>query len=156
MKINFNRDNITKYLIIGGVTILTLVTGYKFSSDGNKITKFNTPKNNKQVEENNTMYDVTGYGDEYHLEGTDAIKNTPVPTTNDEFILPDGYTLENRDGKLYAVKRVTSVISADKVYDENGDTFYSVANYPGYNLVGDKGVKTLVEEYLVEEKTKSK
>ena len=108
MKINFNRDNITKYLIIGGVSILTLVTGVKFSSDAKKNSKPVNTKDNKQYEvENDKVSNIASsnnvyYAEEwYHVEGTMAVKN--------------GYHLERQK----CVSNIIMLNETDRVYDSH-------------------------------------
>ena len=111
MRINFNRDNITKYLIIGGVSALTLITGIKFSSDAKKENKPVNTKNNKQCE---TQYEVgdnketnlTVKNDyqnedsmivmhEYHWEGNKHVQN--IVELGASAIISDAHTKYDKE-----------------------------------------------------------
>jgi len=117
MKINFNRDNITKGIIIGCIGILTTMTGYKLVTDSKKNAKLVNTKNNKQYEEENDQATSSNTTDDYqykdsllvipgyHLDGNRYISNIIILKAEDGVNnkIPDNYHLEILNDKPYAV-----------------------------------------------------
>ena len=129
MKISFNKKNIINALSMG--TALVLITVGEVS--------LKNEDNHKKI----VSSDIT------------EVSNDSI--NDNDIVVPQGYTLENRDGKFYAVREVVLTVPAEKLTDEYGNVYYSLEMYPGYTLVGDKGCK-IVEEVipLHIEKNKSK
>ena len=123
MKINFNKKNIINALSIGTALVLITVGGVSLKKEDN----------NKKII-------------------SSAITEVSNDSINDsDIVVPQGYTLENRDGKFYAVREVVLTVPAEKLTSDNGDIYYSLEMYPGYTLVeteaGYIGCK-IVEEVI--------
>ena len=81
------------------------------------------------------------------IEKNDYITNedsTYMEKDGIEYYAPDGYTLEIKNGGVYAVLRIKYTISPTKTVDANGNVSYSLP--AGYSLDGKKGYK-IVEIY---------
>ena len=159
MKIEFNKQNIekglnkdkvTKYVIIGGLTALLAVVSYQGMRSYNGTSRKET-SNNKKVEEKVT-YDVSGYPG-YHLEGENAVKDVDSIRLERvyEKILSGEYALVKINDKICVKIEDNDVKDATIKVDNNGHNYFSAEKYPGYALVGDKAVKTTTEIISIDE-----
>ena len=129
MKINFNKENIVKALSIGTALVLITVGGVSLKK----------MDNNKKVASSDINKVSNDFADE------------------NDIIVPQGYTLEIRDDKFYAVREIVTSVPAEELLDEYGNIYYSLEMYPGYTLVGNRGFKIIEEVIPLHiEKNKSK
>ena len=166
--LEINKEFVTNFFKALGNTIVVctlvfngvvLFSGIKAEIYSRKNSNSSNTKNNKQYEEKKSetseeqgIYDVSRYLG-YHLEGDKAVKNIDSIKLEKIYskILSGDYQLVEMDDQIYVRLEEKDYKPAIKHVDESGNIHYSVEKYPGYILVGDKGVRTYTTLISVDE-----
>ena len=126
MKINFNKENISKFIktaLYGGSVLIVLVTGSQLYNAFGKKREKTYPKFKKVEtfnERNNKQLTIDGL----------------------TYLAPEGYTLEVVNGNVHAVKKYYIIDKVKEYTDESGKTCYYVPK--DYILVDDKIYREIV------------